>query len=245
MHDRRSMLSLEEWELILPGVCPLRRKVLPYLQRLQGLYAAGRTFDDAKCTFVTGIEDYDVFRLVQARLILLMLSSLRTEDGFWLTDEKLLEVLRRLEDLKPYTRDGGEWRWSCGAVVAEVKATVQEAAVRLPMSRCGKSSCLSSGGHSYLYHMFEPTVVEEEKGVTDSVASMVDETSLEMLKDVFYVVTGRGMWGDRNEVNGIPVSKNEWLGWRCVFPTRGSVECLNGTCSHLTGLVPVVGELAE
>ena len=243
VHLGRSPFSRQQWGLILLGKCPLACKVLPYLERLQAAREGPknvRVFEIGKSVRVTGIGHYDGFMSIQAFLILLMMSTLRTEDFFWLADEELIEALRNLERGNPYMDDKDlVWGKSCIGVLIAIGRTVQQSLLR----------SADSGGWGLLRQPFDRVDGESRDGVVRQMGGMVDGTSLQMLKEIFYVVTGRRrgkVAGDHGngvteKLDMIPLKDGEWLGWRCVFPTRGSVECLNGTCSHLTGLVPVVG----
>jgi hypothetical protein len=187
---------------------------------------------------IVGIADYDDFMSMHAVLVVAMASSISRNDSRWMEESDLVSMLKEFESsgLMPY-EPGERHGWSdwCAritvAVANKLERTVWELMAELfaSMDGCGHRSITG-------------------------IARRVDESGVQMLKDVFYIVTGvtTGDDGDgrlsstkkASCMDRIPVKANEDLSWVSLCPMMDSDVCRIGACGsrHLTGLAPQLVE---
>jgi hypothetical protein len=223
----RHLLSNEDWIRFLPGKCPLARMMLPYLAR----------FERESSIHVAGIEDHDYFMSMHAIVVLMMASTVKSNDVGWLEDNGLMSTLKEFESegFVPYQSQA--WTEKC------MKAM---------------QKCFVVGG----FHLQKTSdIMADVSAPTDGrthastmeIAGLVDEVDVQMLKDVFYIVTGDTTWDDTDSsvsptdksarTDGVPINaeEEEELTWAPHCPTMDSKECGMGVCSHYTGLTPLIG----
>ena len=233
---RRPTFGHEEWIQFLPGRCRLARQTLPYLVQLQ------RQLDGLAEPFgagwhrLAGIDEHDHYMFIHAVLIVLMASSMNTNDSRWLEDGDLLATLEGLESVD--VRDTHCWREQCKMVMAKMIVIV--AGLSDSEDRLGFRECL-----------FVPVGARAE-GDVRRMAELVDAHNLQTLKDVFYMASGVPTEDDDNDLSGRPREKssrtdgislgpNEVLSWASDCMIADSGVCHVGLCDHFTGLLPVVG----
>ena len=233
----RRIFSNSDWIRFLPGGCGLARKVLPYLVELhRQLLVDGRVLVITP-TCAAGVEDYDEYMSIQAVLVVMMASSINGDDGRWLEDRGVIDILRGLECGRwmPYGRpeDHG-WRERC--------AMVRAGLMRITVGVVGSTWSGDTSGFMRGAFVF---VGGGDAASAGRIGSMVDGCGVQMLRDIFYVVTGRRIHGrERSEgsvVDSIPVGRNEVVSWCTDCPTGDSGDCRVGACEHLTGVLPIIG----
>ena len=237
--------SNEDWIRFVPGECPLARKVLPYLAQLHDQLVIYGQIRVVVPNLIVGIDDHDYYMTVHAVLALMMAWSINTGDTRWLENTGLMATLKGFEsrDLAPY--EGAErygWKEQCMRALEQIGMV--------------SFGCLEDR-LDFRESLFVPadgwTDFNRSGNSRNSVmiSRLIDGHDVQILKDVFYIVTGATTFTDgdcavgpqekSSRTDGIPVEGDEDLSWAPSCPTVSSAECDVGVCSHFTGLLPVIG----
>lgn len=220
LHDR-------EWRAFLPGECPLAGQVLPYAVLLHD-QLAGRVVS-VHAGNLSGIRVYDRYMYVCAVVVFTMASSIAANDMEWLEDNELMECLGALE--------AGENHSQIGQLVLAEQCTALMR--RINRADIGLACLRSTGG----------------RAAVRKVSAAVDQRGVQTLKDVFYIVTGWRTDSDQVRAEekrcGVAVvvaalsalESSQVISWRWWCAQTESLECTG--CKHLTGLLPVVGEVSS
>ena len=222
-----------DWRGFLPGDCRLARQVLPYVVGVHEELAGWERSWSRLCC-ITGIRDYDSGMVIYAVLVFMMASSIAANDYSWLENGELIAALRVLDGWR-----SGDDRKMRRKQCTLVMGLIDRAGCSLRCSR-------DTGGRASV------PVEGWTNPVVRKVREMVDECGIQMLKDVFYLVTCWTTHGDRVfpvekwcNAEAIVLRAGEELSWATMCLTEDSLECGNGSCSHWTGVVPVVKSVEE
>ncbi len=205
-------------------------QILPYLVQ----------FERESSIDIAGIDDHDNFMFIHAILVLMMASSVNTNDVRWLEDSGLIWTLKGLESagLVPYElAETNGWTQQCVKVMWKLNCFL------LKLIGCRDKS-------NFMLDLFAPTEGWSHPSTT-GIARLVDECNVQMLKDVFYIVTCVTTQDDTDlavsprdkssRTDGIPIKADEVLSRAPACPTIDSEECEIGVCDHFIGLLPVIG----
>ena len=214
--------------LILGG-SHLAGRILPYAVEVHEQLCTKTGADGGGRYCLSGLEWYDDWMFVHAVLMLLMAMSVRKHDILWLTDWKLMEDVKWLEDEAEELEDEWGWRDRCMKVMVGMAAYIPKRGVR------GICRMVSLG----LDGEVDPLVA----------STVVDGGRLEgsrLLGEIFYVVTGQKLGTERSAVmDDMAVGEGQVFRWapECVVREReGGKECVLGRCRHRKGLLPVIGQ---
>lgn len=237
-------LTNEDWVQLLRGECPLVRKILPYLDSLHRRSGGrGRKLAATFCSLV-GMYDHDYYMCVHAVLVLMMAWSMNTNDTRWLENPELVVVLKGFDsaEMVPYASGKmGSAGWLEQCIVA-----------MSVIDRVSAESVEPQNTSGFMGSLFVP-VSGRTHGRTADMARLVDGCNVQMLRDVFYIVTGMTTGGDTESgraskeksccTDGMPLESSEelvWCRWCPWCPMMDSSECEMEVCSHFTGVLPVV-----
>ena len=206
----------------------LARQLIPYLEFLDEQWMTDCFMGRAKRLSIAKMDYYDEYMTSQTVLVLMMGKMVRTGETSWLNDGGLMDSIRGLHDYDEGGDDDEEWDLKWGESCEGMRKKAVEA-------------WMNTVGISGEYDVKELMPEQELLGI----GRMVDGTSLQVLKEIFYVVTGRRTGGEGEDGRlgsmgqALLFGGDEGLSWRCTGPLEEGKECLSGACSHLTGLVPV------
>lgn len=232
----------EDWRALLPGACRLARMVLPYVCRLHEQFVSRGRIHIVMPNLVVGMDDHDSYMTVYAVLVIMMAISINANDTRWLENPELMATLRGFgcPDLVPYEPIGrNRWTEQCMRAQEKVNAVSFE--------------CLEDR-MDFRERVF--VAVEGSTGVGCSnmvrIARLIDGHDVQIIKDVFYMVSGMTTHGDGNcmvdpqekssRTDRMSIKAGEELSGAVTCPTMSGPGCSVGACSHSTGLVPVVGQ---
>jgi len=222
------LLRSEGWELFLQAKSSLGRKLLPYLARIRRDLASSDSvaYESAK---LTGNDVYDGYLSVYAILAVWVVASINSGHAWWLEDEGLVEKLKEIDCVFDANMAARKERLERSQVCAEVIAKMETAVRECP--------CLEEWAR-----YFVPARAPWPRFA--QVARLIDRSEIQMLRDVFYVVTGMETFSDATRGHGslerrlcCEVGPPE-MEWRTVCPvdTCGDVEG-NG-CGQIHGTAP-------
>lgn len=213
-----------EGDRFLKGQCSLARKMLPFLRRLRGRLPLG----EAPCGPISGIEVYDDYMELYALLAVWMAASINSGHDWWLHDRSLVAELKLLDGSGPTgsmpTADLQSLQRSrqCTRVFFKMAALL----VEYPRK------------HEW-GAFFVPVEANSE---VEWVERLVDRSDVQMLRDIFFVLTGKPTDGDarsgssdgverRVRCEGLMLQADPGMEWK---------EDVDAESGGPTGLLPVV-----
>ena len=191
-------------------------------------------------TRISGIVVYDSYMLVYASLAVWVAASINSGQTWWLHDEKLLEQLKWIAWIDPSgpARKGkaecAQRSRQCAEVMRRMEMAVQE-----------------MNGREEWARFFVPAEAAG-KGL-EEVGRLIDRTGMQMLRDVFYVVTGVETPGDtvwcgsaakrRPQAEVLLAKAGLEVEWGTVCSMEDEEGAEADDCGYYTGLVPVISRV--
>lgn len=233
-------LITSQWLRLLPGKCPLTNQVLPYLMELNSEYNRTGHFPVPHHVCVANLLQYDMEMMLAATLCVITISTLSCDENPLFTDPVMIRLLTDFQTAATtdcVASGAYDWRRRYYAVIGYLAE-----AQRLYRSR----------NRDLFKDPFVPASPATMSNTKD-LAELLDDSNVQMLKDVYYIVTGSATANDSTPADRkssrairLPFLRtHERLTWDRACPQKilfPHSACALGMCGHFAGLIPRINE---